>query len=376
LAWSHSGHQLAYLEDGFDKGALLTVVNPETLEVISSIIASEPTAYIAQSYAYIIWSPDGEAIAVRNNTRLDLYFVDSQLVHQVVEGVDLHYEPGVGTPSVAWIGNTHRITYPPHNEKDGVMLWVYNPDNGERTMLAKQADYGIFYSPDASYALLDTLGADGRRSTLLLNLLTQRSIIIRENASILQSGWVYWLETRNQIVLQYQDMLLWMGLDGTTKHELKIATRRLSFNDNAQNLFVYTAPLTQESDGAAEIGIIDLDTGSRHRLGELFSDFGNIYISPDGRVIGFETDGDHTKNGVTLALFASDGSWSRIVHTKSGDFLTPLWSPDSTKVAMLTYIYRNKNTVHILTAQGEQLKQIDLPPKDLSFTIWNNCEIP
>jgi hypothetical protein len=367
-SWSPSGHRLAYLEQSADGSGLLTLFDPDALQSSSAIIVPDIATYAAHGDTYLRWSPDGEVISIHNDARLDIYVVKSGTAQNVVDGVDFHYEPGVGMPSILWIGDTHRLTYAPHDAQDGVTLWVYNPDNTEKKLLARHADNGIFYSPDNTYALLDVPTTNGRFSTVMFNLLTQQSVLVRGDAGIVKSGSLYWLDDAQRIILGYPDEILWMRLDGTDKHVMKLAWGWYDPVPPSHRWLAYVSP----PDGTAEIGVIDLDTEGRRRLGTLANGFGHTFPSPDGRILAFTNYAE----GTLLSLFASDGSWSHRFHTDSGNYSRLLWSPDSTEVALMTYIYGKKNTVHILAANGEQVKQFDLPPRDLMFSTWNNCEAP
>jgi hypothetical protein len=162
-----------------------------------------------------------------------------------------------------------------------------------------------------------------------------------------------------------------MSLNGSNKHEVKNAYGWLFSLPTAQNSLVYMSRLDDDYH-PAEIGVLDLDTGSRHQLAELVDPSDNIddvFISPDGSIIGSQVDNYPDRNDITLYLFAADGSWSRVINLPDSSYPPPFWSSDSSKIVS------NSNGIRVLTAQGEELNQIELPVGEFAFTSWNNCEI-
>lgn len=370
--WSPEDHHLAYLEGDSNNGVQLTIVEPDTLQPSSPSIVANLPDYNVNGLAFLSWSPDSEYISIQNGARLDVYRVKDQIIHNVVDSADIRWEEDEG-PRVFWAGDHHRLLYLPRQQSYDD-LWAYDPDIGRSTELMINILNSYSQYPDNTHAILKHLGQNAEQVTTLLNLVTQDEQEIKVDGE--NADFVSWLEKRDEVVFSAGNKLLLMHLDGSNQHKI-LLTNAPVMNPNlffaqAESWLAYSNLMPDHS---TQIGIINLDTGFQRSLGDITDGFGNIYLSPDASVVALDVDSSDNR-GVTLTLAASDGNWFHTFHTDTGNYADPIWSPDSTKIALMTYIYGQRNTVHILSADGEPLKQFDLPPKDLFFKIWNDCEIP
>jgi Tol biopolymer transport system component len=371
IEWAPAGHQFTYLEQNANNEVVLTLVNPETLEVSSAVIFPDAPNY---KNPRLTWSPDREALAFYTTDRLDLYDVKTRTVRHIANGADFRSQPGM-SPRVLWIGEGHRLLYINiiGDNEDFQTLSVYDPDSSEKTILAEYvANYATKYSPDRNYAVVYYPIGNGRWSMRLLDLQNGHIITIRENLGRPVDR-VYWLDDRNEIALPFKDEIFWMRLDGTGRRNVKLTYSGWGVDFRVKNWVVYGQSISERE---MQPGILNLDTQFYRPIGEPTDRAGKMFLAPDASVVGIQTVSGLNNRGVTLSLFAADGSWSRTFHTDTGNYSYPVWSPDSTEIAMQTDSTSTKHTIHILTADGRLLKQMDLPQKDLRFTMWNNCELP
>jgi hypothetical protein len=368
IEWSPLGNQLAYLEQNTNNEVVLTLIDPDLPDGLSSVVISGASTYQG---SYLLWSPDSEAVALYTHESLDLYLLKSQIFHHVIDGFDLT----IGR-SVMWIGDRHLLLYNRFDKQRPLNYWVYDPDNDRQTPLETKNRPYIIFSPDNKYAAISYPDTSGQETIVSVNVETGQHVPVRQiDAPIAHATW---LNGRDEFIFDFPDRLVWMRLDGTKLQEVRIAVEKsylYLLMAQAQNWIVYSRYATDQS---VRLGIVNLDTGFHRLLAELSEGAGLPYLSPDAKIVALNGLRGPS-NSIALSLFAADGRWSHTFRTTTSEYYSDLlWSPDSTKLALIgkPNLPSKIDIVYILTADGRLLKQIDLPSQDLRFETWNNCELP
>jgi Tol biopolymer transport system component len=372
ISWSSQGHQLAYLEKGSSNQGLLTIINADSGQHISTIIAPDLHDFVANGAGFISWSPDDDYISVRNDVRLDVYDVKNRTTKNVADGVYLAWDDG-GENRVLWAGR--HLLYLPNQYSFGEIR-AYDPDTNQYAIISTDAAQSIIHYPDNNYAVLSypLIGKEGRSLTVLENMQTQRTVPITIDGTA--AKFVSWLDGRNEVVFGLGNKLLITKLDGSDQRTVNLTNvPYISWQIIFSQVGQWLAYNNIMDDNSSQIGVINLETGEQRSLGKLTNGFGNIFLSPDASELAFEQDSSNNR-GVTLILYPTNGAQPHTFHTDAGNYSSHIWSSDSTKIALITHIYGQKTTVHILTAEGKLLKQFELGPPDMSFTLWNDCQIP
>jgi Tol biopolymer transport system component len=360
--WSPQGHDLAILETQNGRMSEITITSPDraddqTFSLTDKIAPDEQPV----NAAGLSWSPDGRYLTLVNESHLWVYNVATMTLQKVTDRL--------GRAILQWSTDGKTLLYTESVDDGNANLVAYNPGTATSVTLTTTL-FGVFrFRPNFKYALVTHLQPDQQVSYYLLNIDTGRETLLKANTSKFLPTEILWLAQSETLVFMYDGGAFWGNSDGSALHDVSGLNPMTPLFWNDQ--WIAYSRLQLDGDHP---GLINLQTGDHLTFREAYADLYNLFPSPDGKTLALLFDQQPGQHFVKMILFSADDQHSTTYETKSGDMGRLVWSPDSSQIALYTYIVAGPTTLHILRTDGTEIRHFDNLPRNFYLDKWTTCD--
>jgi Tol biopolymer transport system component len=283
--------------------------------------------YLGPPFSTVVWSPDGQTIALRIQSRL--FFINADGSGQR----DMTREWGF-SPNPIWSPDGRRIAFEKVGQAQRSDIYVMNADGtGVRRLTRNEESIWPIWSPD------------GRRIAFLrVHMRRVRPRPARKSPFV----WTFevWV----------------MNADGSNQRRLARGMPSAWSPDGRIIAFTRPAWISPHKPG---MYLVNADGTGQRRLNTL--SFGSAVWSPNGQRILFTRARPETAKANDIYVINADGSGQRKLTERGHD---PRWSPDGTKISFVTNRDGNKE-VYVMNADGSGLLNISQNPlRDETSPVW------
>ena len=183
-------------------------------------------------------------------------------------------------------------------------------------------------------------------------------------------------------------------MDADGGNQMQLTHLGSNYNPSWSPDGVRIAFVTRKRHGGPEIYVIDRNGNNEERLTHDLEKKGHPSWSPDGQWIAHESL--HRGDGSQIFVVRTDGSGHRKQLTRKLPHKErPAWSPDGGWIAYVEVVPNKNTTIHLMTAEGEYLKQLSaehgsddtdpdwfdpigrsVSPETNFVTIWGKIKVP
>jgi WD40 repeat protein len=373
--WSPQGHQLAsFVLDNSNPGiSSLTIFTPgQGEEQTVSLLDKIPDEERQENGLHMDWSPNGQYLTLSNNGQIWLYDVQKHTFKKAANDAYIYHAYG-GQMVIRWTTYGNKLFYMANLGDNDQSLKIFDPHDWSSKILATRSPQAnpsgfIQFSPDNKFALIARGGIDDDLPTYSILSLDTGQETVKSIGNGEEPNLIAWSANSNTMLLHLHDGLFWARTDGSQKHRINGSESFfLSYGNDAWIGYRSFRP-----EGNYPV-LINLQTGDHHLFKDRFSDNFELFPAPDGQMAALIFAQQPEQHYVRMTLLSSDDKWSHTIEINSGGGGHAVWSPDGSLLALYTGIGNRLPTLHLLRADGTELRRIDNLPDDAYFDKWTNC---